>query len=105
VTGDKSGRPLSLQPGAVLLDGHIDVPDDRMAMVAAALPLHIRLTREEPGCLHFQVTVSPDAHGRFLVSETFVDRAAFDAHQARAAASPWAETTRDIERRYHVRTV
>jgi len=40
----------------VFLNGHIDVPQERLAEVEAALPLHIELTRAEPGCLSFQVT-------------------------------------------------
>ena len=99
----KSVRPEA-PAGAVLLDGHIDVPADRMAAVEAALPEHVRLTHEEPGCLFFSVTPCPDVAGRFLVSEIFAGKAAFDAHQARAGASAWAETTRDIPRQYEIRT-
>ena len=102
---DRTVRPEPLPEGAVLLDGYIAVPAGRVAAVAAALPEHVRLTREEPGCLHFSVTVCKDTPGRFLVSETFVDQAAFDAHQKRAAGSPWAEVTRGIARHYDIRTM
>jgi len=40
--------------------------------------------------------------GRFLVAETFQDRAAFDAHQTRANASPWAQITAGLPRDYTV---
>ena len=36
------------------------------------------------------------------VAETFASRAAFDAHQTRAAASPWAAATAGIRRDYTV---
>ena len=100
---DKGLRPEPPK-GAVLLDGHIDVPEDRLAAVSAALPEHVRLTHAEPGCLHFSVTACADVPGRFLVSETFCNQAAFEAHQARGAASPWADVTKDIPRLYEIRT-
>lgn len=89
--------------GKVHLDGYLEVPPDRLAAVTAALPDHIALTRAEPGCLAFAVTPSPDYPGRFLVSEVFANRAAFDAHQARAKASAWAEVTAGLKRHYTIR--
>jgi quinol monooxygenase YgiN len=89
-------------PGNIILNGHIDVPPERLDAVAAALPDHIALTRAEPGCLFFDVRPCPDVAGRFLVSERFTDQAAFDAHQARAKASPWAEVTDGIPRDYQI---
>lgn len=88
--------------GRIRLEGYLEVPSDRMAAVAAALPEHIALTQAEPGCLHFSVTPSPDAPDHLLVSELFIDQAAFEQHQARAAASPWAEITRGLARHYTV---
>ena len=87
------------------LSGHIDVPADRLEAVAAALPDHIRLTRAEPGCLSFQVTPDSSHPGRFQVDELFTDRAAFDAHQARAGATHWARITAGIPRHYVVTDV
>ena len=69
--------------------------------VAIALPNHIRLTRAEAGCLNFAVTPTTDPF-IWEVSETFVDRAAFDAHQTRTAASDWAAQTAGITRDYTV---
>jgi quinol monooxygenase YgiN len=86
----------------VNLDGYITVPTDRLEEVRAALPDHIRLTRAEPGCERFDVTERTAQPGVFDVSEQFVDRAAFEAHQARAGASPWAEITRGVPREYVV---
>ena len=88
--------------GRVRLEGYLDVPSDRMAAVAAALPEHIALTQAEPGCLEFSVTPSPDIIDRLMVAELFADRAAFEQHQARASASPWAQVTRGIVRHYTI---
>ena len=90
--------------GRVFLDGYIEVPPERLAAVTRALPEHIALTRAEPGCLAFAVTPSPDHPDRFVVSEIFADQPAFDAHQARAKASAWAEVTSGLPRHYTIRT-
>ncbi len=68
--------------------------------VAALLPEHTRLTRAEPGCLRFEVWRSQADPCRFAVSECFRDRAAFEAHRARAATTIWARATRGIPRDY-----
>lgn len=68
--------------------------------VAALLPEHVRLTRAEPGCLRFEVWRSHADPCRFAVTERFRDRAAFEAHQARTAATIWARATRGIPRDY-----
>ncbi|MGR3272609.1 antibiotic biosynthesis monooxygenase [Thalassococcus profundi] len=84
----------------VTLTGTLTCPPERVEDLRAALPDHIRLTRAEPGCEAFDVTETRT--GVFSVSERFADRAAFDAHQARAARSPWAEITRGLPRDYTV---
>lgn len=86
----------------IILSGHLDIPADRRAAVAAALPAHIDLTRAEPGCLSFDVTEDPDRPGRYNVAERFATRPDFDAHQKRAAQSPWAEITAGIKRHYTI---
>ncbi|GAB4387281.1 putative quinol monooxygenase [Albidovulum sp.] len=68
--------------------------------VAALLPEHVRLSRAEPGCLRFEVLRSHADPTRFAVSEAFADRDAFEAHQARAAATIWAKGTKGIPRDY-----
>lgn len=68
--------------------------------VAALLPEHTRLSRAEPGCLRFEVWRSQADPCRFAVSERFRDRAAFEAHQARAGTTVWARATSGIPRHY-----
>lgn len=88
--------------GHVHLSGHMQATLDRVEAVKAALPEHIRLTRAEPGCLKFEVWQDETDPARFEVSEIFSDRAAFDAHQARAGASDWARITAGLPRHYTV---
>ena len=89
----------------IVLTGHIDVPEDCLEAVRAALPAHIALTRAEPGCLSFLVVEDRCHPGRFNVSERFTDRASFDAHQERMKASNWAQITAGIPRHYSVTEV
>jgi len=89
--------------GKVYLDGYLAVPAERIEAVRAALPLHIALTRQEPGCLAFEVTQSPDEPTHFLVSEIFAGEDAFAAHQQRAGASDWARVTAGMTRHYSIR--
>lgn len=86
--------------GNVHLTGTLKVPADRIEAVLAALPEHIALTRAERGCLVFDVAQSPDDPLCLIVHETFRDQAAFDAHQARNAASSWARITQGMPRHY-----
>ncbi|OZB18590.1 MAG: antibiotic biosynthesis monooxygenase [Rhodobacterales bacterium 34-62-10] len=69
--------------------------------VMMALPDHIRLTRDEAGCVSFDVTPSDDPL-IWQVEERFVDRAAYQAHQARVAGTDWAHQTAGIARDYTV---
>jgi len=88
----------------VFLSGHIDVPQDRLDDVREALPKHIALTLAENGCLSFNVIECDKTAGRFLVSETFANQAAFEYHQERAKASVWAEITAGNPRSYSITT-
>lgn len=91
--------------GAVELTGRLLCADpDEAAAVRRHLPEHVALTRAEPGCLRFEVEPTEDPLV-WTVSELFVDRAAFDAHQARVRSSPWSEATSGIARDYVVETV
>ena len=86
--------------GNFRLEGYIDVPAHRLSEVDLALQKHIRLTRNEPGCVYFKVNPCNEVEGRYLVSEAFVDKRAFDFHQERAAKSDWAKVSEGIPRNY-----
>ena len=84
------------------LSGHIDVTPERMEAVTTAVVDHISLTRAEAGCISFEVTPCPDVKGRFLVNEVFINQAAFDHHQTRTKASPWAKISEGLPREYTI---
>ena len=94
-----------LKSGNYCLEGYIDVPEERQAAVAEELVEHIALTRAEEGCIYFDVDPSPEVPGRYLVSEAFVDEAAFLAHQIRAKGTKWAHVSVGIPRDYKSWTV
>ena len=89
----------------IKLTGYIDVPVGRREAIAAALPLHIALTRAETGCLRFDVIPDADIEGRYNVSELFTDRASFEAHQDRIRSSDWGEISSGIPRDYTIRDI
>jgi quinol monooxygenase YgiN len=95
------GTPKAIS-GTITLQGYIEVPKNRQAGIRAALPKHISLTRQEPGCLAFNVTENPKISGRFDVFEEFLDRHAFEAHQKRLAKSEWADISAGIPRHYTI---
>ena len=86
----------------VTLTGYIEVPESALDAVLGELATHIRLTKEEAGCLVFQVAQNPQHPTRFEVYEEFVDSTAFDLHQARVKSSRWGEITRNASRHYTV---
>lgn len=83
----------------LLLGRLVCAHEGQAALVLSHLPEHIRLTRAEVGCLSFEVRQSADPLV-WDVAEVFSNRAAFEAHQARAAASAWGQATKGIERQY-----
>jgi len=86
----------------VILSGQLDVPDEDIAMVEAHLPVHIRLSRAEDGCVSFDVYVDSTNPNRYVVEEEFATQVSFDAHQARVKASEWGRVTAHLKRQYKI---
>ncbi|XAW88109.1 antibiotic biosynthesis monooxygenase [Vibrio sp. CDRSL-10 TSBA] len=86
----------------VTLSGYIVVENEDLAAVKQALAEHKRLTHAESGCLVFDVTPTPGNPNRFDVYEEFVDRNAFEQHQARVKASAWGKITANVARHYQI---
>lgn len=98
---DLTGRDLGLTPAPVALHGRLICRDmGQMATALSLLPDHVAASRAEPGCLHFQIDQSDDPMV-WTLSELFADDAAFAAHQARSAASPWGRDSRGMGRDFH----
>lgn len=86
----------------VRLSGQLICADqDEIQLVAQHLPSHVELTRQEPGCLLFEVSPTEDSM-IWQVEEVFRDAAAFGAHQQRVAQSEWGRATAKIHRDYTV---
>ncbi len=86
----------------VTLQGHIIVPESDLSAVKEALIEHIRLTRQEEGCLRFDVSPDDESPTRFNVYEEFVDRNAFEDHQRRIVGTSWERATINVARHYQV---
>lgn len=88
--------------GAVRLSGFLRCASiEDVELVKHHLPDHLRLTREEPGCIAFDVSQTDDALV-WRVEELFADQAAFDFHQQRTRASKWFAATSTIARDYNI---
>ena len=86
----------------VTLTGYIIVPENELEAVKSELPVHIALTRDEPGCISFDVVQSDSNPCRFDVAENFESRSAFEAHQTRVKDSHWGKVTVNVERHYEI---
>jgi len=92
----------TLLGSAVCLSGQLVChTQDQANKVRDHLPLHLALTRAEPGCRSFNVTTTSDPL-MWQVEERFEHAAAFESHQERVASSKWGQATSGIERRYSV---
>jgi len=86
----------------IILQGHIIVPDADLEIVKNALLIHTQLTKQEPGCIIFSVTIDNNNPNKFDVYEEFVDQSAFDNHQSRVKSSHWGTVTKRVQRHYHI---
>lgn len=86
----------------VILEGYIQVTEHDLPSILEALPEHIAKTKQEPGCLVFEVTQRPHLPCYFDVYEIFEDEHAFEQHQARVAASSWGEISQNAIRHYQI---
>lgn len=88
--------------GIVRLSGQLLCASDQdVVLVAAHVPTHIALTLAEPGCIGFAVVQTADPR-IWQVDESFVDQAAFDAHQTRTRASDWFSLSAHIPRHFAI---
>ena len=86
----------------VILQGYIWVPDSDVEIVKRELIIHSELTKQESGCIIFEVALDETNANRFNVYEEFADQASFDKHQLRTKASKWGEVTKNVSRHYQI---
>ena len=84
----------------VIMCGHVIIPADERDVFEKAIPIHIKLTLDEPGCLEFSIVEDKDNPNKFAVYEEFIDEAAFNHHQERTKNSAWHEISKNMERHY-----
>lgn len=89
----------------VVLKGYVLVPESELKSVLAELPLHIKLTLQESGCLMFEVKQDERIRGRLNVCEEFESMEAFQHHQDRVKKSKWGRITANVERFYDIQYV
>jgi autoinducer 2-degrading protein len=71
----------------VVLTGYIKVSRSERRVSQQHLAQHIQNTRQEAGCLAFEVNQSAEDDCVLTVFECFKDQAAFESHQARVKVS------------------
>lgn len=86
----------------IQLTGFILVDDKDMPAIVNELDRHIALTRQEVGCLMFDVEQDAKNKNKFHVKEEFINREAFEYHQKRVAASNWGKVSVNVERHYQI---
>ncbi|MDQ1900064.1 GNAT family N-acetyltransferase [Paracoccus sp. WLY502] len=95
---EAKGTPVPLPKPMLGLTGRLVCQDAGQMMTALSLlPEHLRLSREEPGCLRFDLWQDEDPL-IWNLSELFIDAEAFAAHGARTADSAWGRESAGIGR-------
>jgi len=84
----------------VILEGYVLVADSDLEAVKRELASHIRLTRQEEGCLVFEVSQDNENKNRFNVYEEFTSQGAFKLHQQRASSTEWGKVSSRLEKHY-----
>lgn len=76
------------------------VTAEDLEVVKNELVNHTELTLKEPGCIAFKVNQCETDPNRFDVYEEFMDKASFEAHQARVKSSIWSKVSANVKRNY-----
>ncbi|WP_336622617.1 putative quinol monooxygenase [Acinetobacter guillouiae] len=75
--------------------------EQELNIVIKYLPEHIKLTRQERGCVSFEVKQSQNPL-IWDVHEVFESRQSFENHQRRISGSVWGIKTQHIQRLYEI---
>lgn len=98
----RPNAPYCEQMSEIHLAGQlVCATDEEARVVSDHLPDHVKLTRDEPGCISFNVIQTTDPLV-WIVEERFIDQRVFEQHQRRVASSVWGRATVGIERRYSI---
>ncbi len=86
----------------IILKGYILVSESELEIVKKELINHIKLSKEENGCLAFEVSQDKYNKNRFNVYEEFTNQKTFEAHQVRVRNSKWGLVTINVTRHYQI---
>lgn len=86
----------------VILQGYILVSESELRVVKQELVTHSELTKQEPGCIKFDVTQDKSNPNKFHVYEEFTNQDAFTHHQDRVKNSYWGIVTKNVSRHYQI---
>jgi quinol monooxygenase YgiN len=75
---------------------------DEADRVSALVPAHVETTRQERGCLSYEVWRSMADPVCFAVRAVYRDRDALAEHQVRAAGTNWGLATRGATRDFRL---
>jgi quinol monooxygenase YgiN len=71
-----------MKDSAIILNVHTHAVAGREADLGSAFHSLIAPSRQEPGCLVYELHVDPEDPGKFMFYEKFKDQAALDVHLA-----------------------
>ena len=77
------------RPFAVIVQ--TEIQPDRMAEFLELIEKNAKASRQEPGCLRFDVLRSQDAENRFFFYELYRDAAALEHHKQQPHYNLWAD--------------
>ena len=86
----------------VLVKGYLLFPDEDLELVKKELVIHTEKTRQESGCLVFEISQDKNNPNKFVVDEEFVDENAFEIHRNRMKGSSWEQATQRVERHLQI---
>lgn len=68
------------------------------------MKVHAAASREEPGCLRFDIVIPRKGENRVMLYELYADKDAFDAHAGTDRIKAHREATADMlaERKLHI---
>ena len=80
-----------MSDGHIVLNVQMEAATGREEDLARELRALVAPTRQEPGCLAYELHFDPESPGRFMFYEKFADQAALDAHVGSAHFSKWKQ--------------
>lgn len=88
----------------IICEGYFNIPLKDFDTILAAYDAHVQLSREEPGNITYEYRLDDAIKGRIQITESYLNRQAFDDHLTRTKATNWPEISKDVIRHIDVKT-